>query len=219
MQRITARLMVSVITIWATAATAGSPGQGINEGFDTGVAGWEGYTSKIKVTHEASGGNPGGYAKADGQMSLGFTTTDARYTGNMATRHLGDFQLDLMPVKCESDTKPSLIARYDASDNGWSFKFNDFACNHRTWKTYTAPFVPTWSDAEATAAGWKKENGTQKSFAETMQHVGRLAVVQEVSFRMSLLGMDNFRINAKPIGAVVPKSVPATPAALKKTGK
>jgi len=171
--------------------------QGVFESFETGLAGWQPFISKTKAIHESSGGNPGGFIKADGQTELGFTTIDPKYTGNYSNKGFVEFEVDLVALQCVSVTKPQILVRFDAGDNGWSFPFNDFSCNHKTWKTYKAPFKTSWSDAEAKAAGWVQVNGSTKTFSETMNHVGRLGLYMSVSWKISQIGMDNFRINAK----------------------
>lgn len=182
---------------------------GVNEAFDSGLAGWESCISKIKVNHETTGGNPGGFIKADGQMEVGFTSIAPQYTGNYAQRHLGDFEMDIKPFECVSPYfRPAMVVRFDATDNGWSYKFEDFSCDNKVWKTFKAPFSSTWTDDEAKAAGWTQESLSKKTFAETMQHAGRIKMAMNVSWKKTILGMDNFRISLKTPTSTMPTTSP-----------
>jgi hypothetical protein len=179
--------------------------QGVNEGFESGDAGWQPVISKIKISRETTGGNSGAYMKTDGQMEVGWVNTTPQYTGNFQSRHLESIEVDLIPYECVSPYfRPMVRVRFDASDNGWSYKFNDFLCDNKAWKTYKAPFNAGWTDAEAKANGWAQESNSKKTFAETMQHVKYLILSMGVSWKHTVMGMDNFKLIAKEINTVAP---------------
>jgi len=65
------------------------------------------------------------------------------------------------------------------------------------WQTYTVTINPFWTDAQASAAGWIKDDSPVQSFANTMSDVYRPEIRLQGSGYM-LAGIDNFSLTGGP---------------------
>jgi len=162
-------------------AFAASPASGASafvDTWDSGTAeGWLPTTAFHSVTPYSSGGNPGGYLNA--------TAGSGAYAGIRVSEYLkpeagGDFaglcrlSADL---RLNAGTPSSVFFRMrylDSRYNGW-IRPIDHTLITSDWTTFEALFDPTWSDAEAIAAGWEQESASP-SFSETLANVYALQV-------------------------------------------
>jgi len=102
-------------------------------------------------------------------------------------------------VMFEQGTFTSAVfrARFQGSDNnGWYIPFTgDFTPN--VWRSYVIRFDPTWTDAQAMAAGWVSD-GDPWTFAQTFSDVYHPEIRISGAGEPLVAGIDNFRIRACP---------------------
>jgi len=152
-----------------------------------------------------AGGNPGGYLRSTrdpgGTFPIGTTTEIPEASDDYAAAGVFEVSFDVL---FETGTFTSAVFRARFSGptfNGWYIPFtNDFTPG--VWKSYVIAFDPTWSDAEALAAGWFSDGGPE-TFAQTFSDVYHPEI--RISGTGEPLGVciDNFRIRACPEKTIV----------------
>ncbi|MBL4850051.1 MAG: fibronectin type III domain-containing protein, partial [Planctomycetes bacterium] len=170
------------------AATTLSP---TTDAWDSGVLnGWVGNTAWTTVTAPGTGGNPAGYLRAVGTNGWsGAFNLGSAYTGDLATIGVRRANID---VKCFTGTFSAayLRVRYrDSTFNGWRYLLTGSPLVG-TWQSFQVNFDPSWSDAEAIAAGWTQE-ATSPSFSATMGDVYSMEIRLTGSGEV---GLDNFQL-------------------------
>src|SRR5438105_2988703 len=171
------------------------------QNWELDAGGWTASTTLSTGNRVASGGNPGGYfqvspvepASGGAYQSQGLP----QLTGNYAAAGINVISFD-MKLFSGSVGQAMFRVRYkDATFNGWRFPV---AAPTGTWASYSIQFDPTWTDAQATAAGWVSDGSSTVSFAQTMTNVFN----PEVRFEPlnGVVGIDNFRRAAEqpPLG-------------------
>lgn len=162
------------------------------QNWDVNAGGWTSSTTLSTGSQVATGGNPGGYFQVSPiQPAAGGAFQPQglpQLTGNYALAGMNVISFDLK-LFSGSVGQTSFRVRYqDGTFNGWRFPV---PTPGGTWTSHTITFDPTWTDAQATAAGWISDGSSTVSFAQTMTNV----FLPEV--RMELLngvvGIDNFR--------------------------
>jgi hypothetical protein len=167
------------------------------------TAGWFANTIDSTVVHSATGGNPDGQlltrGPAPGDFPIGATTDIAALTGSYAG-WLWTASFDMLQPN-GAPTDLALRFRYQSSSfNGWRYDFDPLP-NGNTWTTYTVSFDPSWTDAQAIAAGWRTDlpDGSDSvSWALTMTDVYRTEVRLDTGDN-SLAGIDSFRMQSRPV--------------------
>ena len=190
----------------ALAGLAALPAQGAGAYSETwdgqgNLAGWQANTIHSTVVNPGAGGNPGGYllSRRSGDFSIGADTELAAATGSFAGAPKWTASVDLNEF--EGDAGPVWLRfRFqDSTYNGWRYMLSDGLATD-AWATYSVAFRPTWSDAEAMAAGWQTDlpgGAGGVSWAQTMGDVYTTEVRFDGS-RTLLVGIDNFMLTPVP---------------------
>ena len=203
----TGGLLVGTLVAAAQAAVPG-----VIETWDAGLNGWTGNTTSSVVVHAASGGNPGGYVLARKDLTppvfdTGIQTTSATYTGDFAADGITGVSFDVNLFNTPLDNIYFRVRR-NAAENGWRFPFGPAAPGGNAWGSFSVSFDPTWSDADAQAAGWVTDMdvdpaaAASPSFATVMSGVGRTEVRFE-SIGSAVTGIDNFVLLPEPTSAAL----------------
>lgn len=170
------------------------------EGWDAGsVAGWMPNTIQTTVAVVNAGGNPNGYLysetdSAGGTWDIGATTELAIASGDYAAAGVNLVSFDVMPIVGAPDAIWFRVRYLNSTFNGWHFPLPG-PYPMGVWTSYSIPFDPTWSDAEAMGAGWIQED-PGLSFGQTM------AAVYHPEVRISGVGpldagIDNFQLSGE----------------------
>lgn len=177
------------------------------ETFDVDAAGFVANTTSSVVVWTDPGGNPGGHLLTRKLLSppvfdIGALTTRADFTGDFAADGITGAGVDLNFMTDNVDGA-WLRFRKDIFTNGWRFPLTNVFAPTNTWMSYSFSFDPTWSDADAIAAGWVTDNdinpiaNPSPPFADVMSSVGR-AEVRIASVGSTVVGIDNFRLVPEP---------------------
>jgi hypothetical protein len=167
------------------------------ETWDSGdLGGWEPNTTRTSVEARSNGGvDDSGYLFTaqipPGWGVAGTRTLAAVFTGDYAVRKIREVGCDLNFFAGQVQGA-FFRARYlDSAHGGWYVPLTvDFTLDQ--WQHCGVTFDPTWSDAEALAAGWVQEANTP-SFQETMANVYTAEVRIPGSLDLEA-GIDNFRL-------------------------
>ncbi len=136
---------------------------------------WEEVWSQdISVLPE--GGHPGANLQVNYHFNPDHQTTwlrtlDERFIGDVAARGTNAYSFDLRA----SETMPLDIAIYGIG-TGWRYHLTSGA-PAGVWKTYVARFDPTWTSAQATAAGWELLSGIDPGFDAMMTDVSSVTLI------------------------------------------
>jgi hypothetical protein len=154
---------------------------------------WSVVGSTAVGAHQAAGGNPNGYALLSNTSSdiIQFTSDRPELAGDLAAAGISSVTVDLY-----RSTTPAAEARLRFTTVGDTGLVCGWRCTityiqSSSWETYTLEFDPTWSDAEAQAAGWYAGPTTVASFADTMSNVIE-AGLQFYGSGTTEVGVDNF---------------------------
>lgn len=189
-----------MLSLTMSSDTEASSASDYSEGWDGGVlAGWVGNTAKTNVEVRNTGGNPDGYLRTFGDVGgswdigaiAGPTLSEVNgYYGAAGIRRVS---FDLLFISGNFDDAWFRVRFQDASHNGWRFPVtNTFPLDE--WISYTIEFDPTWSGAEAIAAGWIRES-PPVGFRQTMSNVYHPEVrISGEGFLEA--GIDNFRLTS-----------------------
>lgn len=160
------------------------------------LAGWQGVSVGNTLAYHETEGNPGGYIEAYGNMNSGISSNQPDFTGNFVEKNYNRISIDIKPIMVAvAACKPGVYLRYSASFASWKYILSNFTNTAGAWQHFDVIFNPAWTDAEAQANGWSLEEGPLKSFAETMAHVGSVAVeIKYVSNAAAYIGYDNFSL-------------------------
>jgi hypothetical protein len=200
-------LLVPLLMILAAAAPPVQAAGNYYEGWDVpdDLAGWIANTVDASVVVVNAGGNPGGYIRSSrnpgGLFPIGATTELPQASGDYAAAGVFEVSFDVM-FEQGTFTDAVFRARYQGpANNGWYFPFTaDFTPG--VWGSYVITFDPTWTDAEAVAAGWVSDGGPE-TFAQTFGDVYHPEVRIGGTGEPLVAGVDNFRIRACPENTVV----------------
>jgi hypothetical protein len=172
------------------------------EGWDGGsLADWTANTTQTVVELRTTGGNPDGYVhtyieNAGGTWDAGAVSRLPEVTGDYIAGKIHRVSFDVQYIAGDFDALWFRVRYMDATFNGWKFPLtNVFPLG--TWISYTIDFDPTWSDAEAIAAGWIQESASP-SFSTTMSDVYTAEV--RISGEGEIeAGIDNFHLYCGPL--------------------
>jgi N-acetylneuraminic acid mutarotase len=193
----TRSLVLSVLAACAllAAGTSASFGQAdylyYFQGWDRAgdLAGWTPNTAFSSVAQVSEGGNPGGYLLASGSLSGATERDSSRLTGNYAAGGKNVISFELA-IRSGTLNQASFRVRFrDSRFNGWHFPVS-MAQAGTSWRSFAIHFDPTWTDADAVAAGWVAEEGGA-SFRETMAEVFNPEIRLSGSADLTV-GIDNF---------------------------
>jgi hypothetical protein len=165
------------------------------------LAGWGPNTIDSTVINPGEGGNGEGYllSRRGGDFPIGALTELDAATGSFAGAPVWTASVDLNEL--QGDAGPVFLRfRYrDATFNGWRFQLTDSLATN-AWASFSVIFDPTWTDAQAMAAGWETDlpdGFASVSWAETMADVYTTEIRFEGS-RTLLVGIDNFSLAPVP---------------------
>jgi len=162
------------------------------------TAGWEGNTIVSTVSQVNAGGNPGGYLNSvgtgSGTFDIGAVSHLSALTGSY-TGQVWTAKFDVNYLRGNFDDAWLRFRFQDSSHNGWRFHLTD-SFPSGAWQSYSVTFDPSWSDAQAIAAGWATDladGSGSVSFSETLSNVFttevRISGVGDVQ-----AGIDNFNL-------------------------
>ncbi len=162
-----------------------------NEGWDSGDLNlWIGFVS-TDVSAPLTGGNPGGHLEAEktsaGMVAVG--NQSPPWSGDWVAGEIRKISVDINLPGGTGATSLNFRVRRGASSNGWYYSSFGSLANDGQWHAFTAPISPTWSDAQANAAGWSTPdtigNPNYYSFIET------LTVMSALTFSVWSVPADN----------------------------
>ncbi len=203
MKRLARFVLVFGLTILA-AAPAAFAAENYYEGWDVpdDLAGWIPNTIHATVAVVNAGGNPGGYLQSTrdpgGTFPIGATTELPEASGDYATPGVFEVSFDVL-FDTGTFTSAVFRARFEGpTHNGWFFPFTaDFTPD--VWRSYVIAFDPTWTDAEALAAGWISDGDPGLTFAQTFGDVYHPEIRISGTGEPLVACIDNFRIRACPV--------------------
>ncbi len=161
------------------------------EGWDSGDLNlWIGYVV-TDVSAPLTGGNPGGFLEAEkssfGMVSVG--NESPPWSGDWVAGEIRKISIDVYIPSGTGTTSMNFRVRRSASSSGWYYDSFGSLADDGLWHTFTAPISPTWSDAQAIAAGWWTPdivgNPNYFTFIET------LTVMDYLIFSISTVPADN----------------------------
>ncbi len=179
------------------------------ETWDSGsLEGWTVNTTKSNVAVVNSGGNPGGYLYSWGSLAsdtydIGAQTYKTIFTGDFSAKGIIGGSVDTKFISGKFDGAWVRFRYQGAGHNGWVYPLT--STYQTNWQTFSFSLNPGWTDAEAQAAGWLKDDvifgGSSPSFQETMSDVYnaevRISGIEDVE-----AGIDNFSLIPAP-GAIL----------------
>ncbi len=135
-------------------------------------AGWVANTISADVTQINCCGNPGGFINSFPINStfseIGITSDLPEVSGDYAAAGVTGVSFDIFAFEPLANLR--FRVRYlDSTFNGWSKQVA--ASQLGGWQSYSIAFDPTWTDAEAIAAGWVFDGAPGVDFATTMSNV------------------------------------------------
>ncbi len=167
---------------------------------DGDLHGWKGNTAWTEVSVVDTGGNPDGYllsvSKLGGNPSnvIGAATEEDRYTGNFTSAKINKVAFDLSLMSGQIGWIRLRVRYHDFTYNGWHYGLPVKKMPIGRWVHYEVSFDPSWSDAQAMAAGWEQENNSA-SFQDTMSDIYTLEIrMYSPNVDNASLGIDNFAI-------------------------
>jgi hypothetical protein len=164
------------------------------------LAGWRVNAGSLHMHVEVvdTGGNPNGYLYTESTVPWGTIywggacTEKDEFTGdyNFAPTIRVSFDLKVFSIT-QNLNEIWLRFRYNGANyNGWYLVLNNPTLD--VWVPYTVEFDPSWTDTEATTAGWNQEY-MSVSYSTTMADVYwaeiRIKAASEI-----YAGIDNFQI-------------------------
>jgi len=166
---VTATAVVLFLTISSVQA-------GFVESWSTGgdVEDWIGAGGAALTTNPGSGGNPGGYLRAERTGGFAWVSnarTTPELNGDLFAQHGDELILTVdYALFSPDDFVGGFFARFysDAGTGDWRAEIpapGDKQVMTDGWITYTIPLNKNWTDEEAVAAGWN-DNGASASFAD-----------------------------------------------------
>lgn len=188
---------VSSLTVFVAIFFAVTPGfaqdcpGATDEGWDGGDTNlWIGYVS-TNVSVSLTGGNPGGYLEAE-KTTFGMVTVGNQsppWSGDWVAGEIRLISIDVFLPSGTGTPSMNFRIRRDVFSNGWYYEGFGSLADDDQWHTFTAPISPTWSDAQANAAGWSTPDPLSDpdyfSFIET------LTVVDTLTFSIFNVPADN----------------------------
>lgn len=166
------------------------------EGFDSAAAGADGWTANGTITWLPTGGVGGtGAIEAADTVHQGinwYAMSDSppanQITGNINSNYGPgiDFSFDYKLGATSHDTGMAVYI-YSGSagsgSGGWWYKPLTTPGNTPTvWTHYDLRFNTTWTDAQATEAGWKVLASKPGTWADTMTSVDQVSVCRNVDY-------------------------------------
>jgi hypothetical protein len=207
MRKLIAIVMAGLILIVANEVFAS-----FTEGWDSGsLAGWKPNTTVSNVTIENTGGNPDGYLLTWGTglqnntFDIGTMTESSVFTDDYSAKQVTGVSVDIKFLSGSFDGAWVRFRYHDATYNGW---FHPLTSTYQTdWKTFYVALDPSWTDAQAYAAGWLSDGSSTVSFQQTMADIYtaevRISGVGDVE-----AGIDNFTLHVIPApGAILLGSI------------
>jgi hypothetical protein len=195
--------MVAVAALLCVSTARSNPGASYAEGWNVSgdPAGWEANTTKTSVAVVDTGGNPGGYLQSTSTGAFasdayaGANTRQAALTGNYTGASTWESRVD---IRFESGTFTEAWLRFryqDGTYNGWHYPLTS-SLPMGTWQSFAVVFDTTWTDAEATAAGWVRESSSVDwQVLWTDVYTTEVRIFTTVG---SVFGIDNYQLTANP---------------------
>lgn len=180
------------------------------ETFDQGPGGFTGANTHTTFSHLPSSCNPLGCVRAaGGPEQLGFSTVDARFTGDLS-RLTGD---GVVFVKFDflGSQARHVWLRKSSAYNAWTFTVPGPPITNGSWDGQWRSHVVTidvgWTDAQAQAAGWQPPSTAYASFKDTVASLWSISIMFGYSGPHSAL-LDNFDVVGRVPKKILPPSRP-----------
>ena len=188
---------VSFLTVFVSFFVVVTPGiaqycpGATDEGWDSGDLNlWIGFFS-TNVSSPLTGGNPSGYLEGEktsaGPVIVG--NQSPPWSGDWVAGEIRKISMDINIPGGTGTTSLNFRIRRGASSNGWYYDSFESLTDDGQWRTFSAPISPTWSDAQAIAAGWWTPDtiGSPNyyTFVET------LSVMDALTFSVSTVPADH----------------------------
>ena len=160
--------------------------------FDNDIEGWSVVGDGGELTHESSGGRPGGYIHATDQISgdIWFFQAPAKFSGDFSAAYDGVLNFELKQFTPGGKVNPNNFVRISGAGMELVFKFN--AIPDTQWTAYRIPLKEQ--------AGWVKSGSGQQPTAEEFRQV--LSDMQTLFIRGEHVsgadreGMDNVQLRS-----------------------
>ena len=195
----------AVALVLGFALLAGGPAsatqiQIYSEGWDTpgDTAGWIPNVLGGSVSVPGVGGNPGGYLDlTEGAIFqiIGAVGNFAPLIGNYANAGINNVAFDINLFSGTFSTTAFRVRFQDSTFNGWFFPV-DYDGATGGWQHFSIAFDPTWTDAQAIAAGWVSDGSSTVDFATTLSDVFNPEIRLIGSGTNLHAGLDNFSVSA-----------------------
>jgi hypothetical protein len=194
-------IVIAALLIVATPLAAEA--DHVSAEWDEGTTeGWLPATGAAVLGVYASGGYSGGYLESSENPYLygivGALNFGPEYAGDFDVHGYVRFQV-AVKFQIGSFNVVYFHVRYQSgSHNGWYLPL-PADTGDSGWQWFDVDFEPTWSDAQAMAAGWMQETNTP-SFAVTMSDVYHTGIKGTGTGVLSL-GIDAFRLWDETVSA------------------
>ena len=174
-----------------------------SEGWNTpgDTAGWTPNVVGASVGVPASGGNPGGFLdliQGDIFPIIGAVGNFPPLIGNYANAGINHVAFDINLFSGLFTTTAFRVRFQDGSFNGWFFPVHyDGATGG--WQHFSIAFDPTWTDAQAMAAGWVSDPSPVVDFATTLSDVFQPEIRLIGNGTNLHAGLDNFSVDTRAV--------------------
>lgn len=172
-----------LVAILCLLGAAGAAQADLFSGFDSSTEGWttEGATAP---THVASGGNPGGYIKAQDNATTWwrFVAPDS-WDGNWSGYYNGKLAFDLQPFDKNADQYNHYVEIWSGSHYAY------------WWQTAVYPPKGTWTHFEVQLNA-SNFTAVGDSLANILNHVTALKILGDIVNGFDTTGLDNVRVCA-----------------------
>jgi hypothetical protein len=151
---------------------------------------------------ETTGGNPDGLLGtwgdlADDTFDIGALTRCNVFTGDYAAAGVTGIAVDVNFVSGTFDAAWLRLRFQGGTQNGWVYPLTAVFGN--VWQTYSVNFDPTWTNAQAEAAGWMTDKDANLTSIDSNSWAETLSDVYTAEVRISgvndvVAAIDNFSI-------------------------
>ncbi|MDB6006112.1 MAG: hypothetical protein JWR15_3099, partial [Prosthecobacter sp.] len=163
--------------------------------FDADVRGWKGVD---KIEHHATGGAKGGYihvSRSGKSLPIALspiTPKESPLAGDW-TQIIGGKGAEITcQVRAEKAGGRVMIELFANDVAQWQFETKTSFANE--WSQAAAALRYDWDDAEALAAGWKR-TVSGFSWADTIQHIGKVVVVPSAAGAQESFDLDELSVS------------------------
>ena len=175
------KLLCVRVFLLVVAFCQNAQGNPIESTFDTGADGWR--VENAPSSWMATGGNPGGYLRADDGANAGtHLVAPAKFLGDLSPFNGGQMVLDLQAIRQPGAAGFPWTAQIFSSRISASRTIDEFPYP-TDWESYTLPLV---------ASAW---GATESQWRDLLSNVTDIRLVLDATTSgFDAVGLDNFRI-------------------------